>query len=294
MYITREEAIIIYRRKKGMYSQEVIDQAALADLVNYCEGAGIKLRREGAEYVVVDHPSIYISAVRPYMWYRFSSNEGGKAIDFCVKYLGLDFKSAVDSLLRGAPAGYTAPARIDPVQRREYQFTAGKDCKRVIGYLCKRRGLSYDLVVDLIRQGKLRQDQRGNCVFPIYDVDGQVIGAELRGCGDQKFHQISSSQDGYGYTVQCGREVKWVVFTEGAVDALSLYQMYKPRLQNVLVVSMGGLKPAVVQRYRELYPSARFCLAVDIDPRRMSSVGVSLICPGAGLNRAIKTGMSSW
>ena len=247
-----------------MYNQDVIDQAARVDLVRYCESAGIKLRREGAEYVMVDHPSIYISAVHPWLWYRFSSAEGGKAIDFCTKFLGLDFRSAVETLLQGG-VGYTAPARIDPVQRKSYEFKPGQNCKRVIAYLVKRRGLSYELVVDLIRRGKIKQDARGNCVFPIVDGAGEVIGAELRGTGDVKFHQISASQDGYGYTIQCGREVKWVVFTEGAIDALSLYQLYKGRLRDVLVVSMGGLKPAVVHRYQELYPSARFCLAVDND-----------------------------
>ena len=244
-----------------MITQETIDQAAQVDLVRFCESAGIKLRREGMEYVVADHPSIYISAAAPWLWYRFSTNEGGKAVDFAMKYLGLDFRSAVETLLQGAPAGYS-PARIDPGPRREYHYEPGKDCKRVIGYLVKRRGLSYDLVIELIRKGKIKQDVRGNCVFPIQGADGEVIGAELRGCGDQKFHQINASQDGYGYTIQCGREI---VFCEGAVDALSLYQLYRCKLRDVLVVSMGELKGAVVSRYQELFPSARLCLAVDND-----------------------------
>ena len=247
-----------------MIEQGIIDQAARSDLVRFCEGAGIKLRREGMEYVVADHPSLYISAVHPYLWYRFSTNEGGKAVDFVMKYLGLDFKTAVETLLQGG-VGYVSPARIDPAPRREYHFAAGKDCKRVIAYLCKRRGLDYQLVVDLIREGKLRQDQRGNCVCPILDADGQVIGAELRGCGDQKFHQITTSQDGYGYTVQCGVDVKWVIFCEAAIDVLSLYQLYRGRLRDVLIVSMGGLKPAVVARYQSMYPGARLCLAPDND-----------------------------
>ena len=200
------------------------------------------------------------------MWYRFSSCEGGKAIDFCIKYLGMTFRAAVESLLQGgASAGYVSPARIEPVQRRSYQFEPGQNCKRVIGYLVKRRGLSYDMIVDLIRRGKIKQDARGNCVFPICDENGEVIGAEIRGTGDQKFHQISASQDGFGYTLQKGADVKWVVFTEGAIDALSLYKMYRSRLQNVMIVSMAGLKPAVVHRYQELYPSARLCLCVDND-----------------------------
>ena len=247
-----------------MYAQEIIDQAARADLVRYCESVGIKLRRKGAEYVVADHPSLYISAVHPWMWYRFSAGEGGKAIDFAMKYLGLDFKTAVETLLQGG-AAYTAPARYEPAPRKSYDFRPGKDCKRVIAYLCKRRGLDYEVVIDLIRRGKLRQDARGNCVFPIVDGAGQVIGAELRGCGDVKFHQIATAQDGFGYTIQVGDDVKWVIFCEGAIDVLSLYQLYKSRLRDAMIVSMGGLKPAVVFRYQELYPGARLCLAVDND-----------------------------
>lgn len=246
----------------GKLSQSMIDKAAHANLVAYCEGHGIELKREGREFVVKANDSIYISAEKPWLWYRHSTGEGGKAVDFAMQYLGMGFRDAVFEMLGKLP-----DVSIEPSEAVAYTPDTHTDQKRVIGYLCKRRGLDYKLVTGLIRDGKLRQDTHGNCVFVIKDRAGKLIGSELHGTGDTRFKGQTSPQEGYGFELPCGAAVEWVIYTESAIDLLSLYQLFKSKLSGCLLVSMGGLKPVVVEHYRSLYPDARHALAVDNDDK---------------------------
>lgn len=240
-------------------SQTLINKATYVNLVSYCQYKGIELKREGKEYVIKDNDSIYISADEPYKWYRHSQEQGGKAIDFCVKYLGLNFTMAVKEL-----TGAILPQlEIAPTQHFEINTTI--DQKRVIAYLSKKRSLDYKLITRLIKDGKLKQDTNGNCIFLISDLNGNKVGAELHGTGDTKFKGQSSEQQGYGFVLQIGK-IKQVAYFESAIDLLSFHQLY-PQKSDVLLVSMGGLKSAVLSNYKACYPNAEHILCVDNDER---------------------------
>lgn len=246
----------------GKLSPSMIDKAAHANLIAYCQSHGIELKREGKEFIIKDNDSIYISINQPWLWYRHSTGEGGKAVDFAMKYLGMPFRDAVFEMLGKLP-----DVDIEPSSNVAYKPDYHTDQKRVIAYLCKRRRLDYSIVTSLIRENKLRQDTHGNCSFIIRDRSGKEIAAELHGTGDTRFKGQATEQQGYGFEIAVGAVVEWVVYTESAIDLVSLYQLYKGRLNNTLLVSMGGLKAAVVENYRSLYPNAKHCLAVDNDER---------------------------
>lgn len=241
----------------------MIDKASHANLISYCTTHGIKLKRESREFVVEANDSIYISAQEPWKWYRHSTGEGGKAVDFAMLYLGMNFREAVFEMLGKLP-----DIDIEPASETAYKPDTATNQKRVIAYLCKRRGLDYKLVTELIRSGKLRQDKNGNCVFVVRDKSGKAIAAELHGTGDTRFKGQATPQDGYGFEFPVGTAVKWVVYTESAIDLLSLYQLKKSRLSDTLLVSLGGIgKTSVIQNYLEIYPQAIHCLAIDNDQK---------------------------
>ena len=246
----------------GKLSQSMIDKAAHANLVAYCQSHGIELKREGKEFVIKANDSIYISAEQPFKWYRHSTGEGGKAVDFAMQYLGMPFRDAVFEMLGKLP-----DVSIEPSEAIAYTPDTHTDQKRVIAYLCKRRGLDYKLVTSLIRDGKLRQDTHGNCIFVIKNRSGKSIAAEIHGTGDKRFKGQGTGQQGYGFELSVGAAVEWVIYTESAIDLLSFYQLKKDKLSNALLVSMGGLKAVVVENYKSLYPQAKHCLAVDDDTK---------------------------
>lgn len=141
--------------------------------------------------------------------------------------------------------------------------------KRVIAYLCQKRGIEYRIVLELLSSGKLFQDERGNCNFVIFDADGNQIGAEVHGTGDTRFKGQTARRNGFGFTLLSSSgydAVETVCYFESAIDLLSFYQIYQHEcIYDYLLVSLGGLTSSVVRNYVKLFPSARHLLFVDHD-----------------------------
>ena len=47
------------------FDNDVVYKAKNANLIAYCESKGIALKREGREFVLLEHDSVYISANEP-------------------------------------------------------------------------------------------------------------------------------------------------------------------------------------------------------------------------------------
>lgn len=246
-----------------MISQYYIDLASTCDLVLFCISRGIQVKREGREYVLVDYDSLYISADAPWKWYRFSTGEGGKAIDFCMNFLGMSFQKSVFELLSSAGC---CPVLLEQTeQQSEHQSDERCNPRRVIAYLCKKRGIEYDIVKYLLQSGKLYQDNRGNCVFPIYDIDGSQIGGEIHGTGDTRFKGQLSAQRSCGFELSSG-DCRNVCFFESAIDLLSFYQIFRDKMHDYVLISMGGLKASIIYARRSIADvGAKEYLCVDKD-----------------------------
>jgi hypothetical protein len=240
------------------FDDDVVCSAKNANLIAYCQSKGIALKREGKEFVLISHDSVYISANEPHKWYRHSSEQGGLAIDFCMKFLGMTFVQSVKELTGELPS-------IEIEETKHIELDVSTNQKRVIAYLSKKRGLEYKLITKLIQQGFLRQDKNGNCVFYIYDFNNNKVGAELHGTGDTRFKGLSSEQKGFGFTL-CLGQVKQVAYFESAIDLLSFHQLY-PKKSDVLLVSMSGLKSVVLQNYMDKYKDAEHILCIDNDEK---------------------------
>ena len=257
-----------------MISKTDIDAAAHCDLVHFCVSRGIEVKREGREYFLKDYDSLYISAAMPWKWYRFSTHEGGKAIDFCIKFLGLSFRQAVFELLSSAGRCPELPEqeskRVAPSSVASSSvaltFDAASDARRVIAYLCKKRGIDYSIVKGLLKSGKLYQDGFGNASFVISDFDANRIGAEKHGTGSSRFKRLTV-QNGFGFSLSRSLDSspERICFFESAIDLISFYQIYQGALFSVLLVSMGGLKPVVIYNYLSYYSGVVPFLMIDHD-----------------------------
>lgn len=232
-----------------MIDEELITKATYTDLSIFCRKLGFTVILQGGQYYLKEHDSLFISASEPWKWYRFSTEEGGKAIDFCLKVLKMSFLDAVQALTDCSGSSQNVP-----------------DCRRVIAYLVQKRCISYDIVKHLIQVHKLSQDEKGNCVFLVHDFNGNQIGKEIHGTGDKRYKAFvfSGKFEGYGFSLRTG-QVDTVCYFESAIDLLSFCQLYYRKIYNYSLVSMGGLRGKVVERYREHYPGAKHLLFVDHD-----------------------------
>ena len=237
-------------------SEEQIERASTVNLPHFLMQNGFDLKRVGHEYVWKDHDSMHINDNAPGergVWHRFSTDEGGDNIAFLRQYMNMSFVEAVEALNGEHYDRTYTPTHTDtPKKTAENEgvpeINEADNCKRVFAYLCKTRGLDYDLIVSLVKQGLISQEEkRGNVLFKFFDENGKVIGAEKVGTSTEyRFKGIAEhSAEGHGFEVVKGSGEK-AFFFESAIDMLSYLQMHDKELDNCRLVSMMGLKPSIV------------------------------------------------
>ena len=237
-------------------TDEQKERAAFVNLPQFLMAHGFDLKKVGREYVWKDHDSLHIKDNGPGergAWFRFSEDKGGDNIGFLREYMGMSFVDAVEALTgehidRTYTPSRTYEQKPKAVTARELSLAEADNARRVFAYLCKTRGLDYDLVASLVRQGVIAQEEKtGNVLFKYYDEQCKVIGAEKVGTStDHKFKGIATgSASGHGFEVVRGTGEK-AFFFESAIDMLSYLQMHDKELTDCRLVSMMGVKPNIV------------------------------------------------
>jgi len=95
-----------------------------------------------------------------------------------------------------------------------------KDMRRAIAYLSKTRGIDYDTIQKFIEEKYIFQESKtNNIIFPIYDEQRQIVGAEINGTlSDKRFKGIKSgSKYGYGFNIPISEPLKYALFFESAL-----------------------------------------------------------------------------
>ena len=226
-----------------MIDNNLIEVASNVNLADYLISRGVQLKKVGQGYIMIQHDSLRFYQ-NTFNWY--SKGEKGNTISFLCKYYKMSFPEAVNELCRFV--GFTPDNNHDD--------------KRVIAYLCKKRGLDYNLVTSLINYKLLYQDERGNCNFVIRDFDKYPIGQEIVGTGDKRYKQITL-HEGFGFYLTCGNPTD-ALFFESAIDLLSCFQLYQKKFTHHLLISMGGLNPSVIYNVLSL-ADFKVWLCVDND-----------------------------
>ena len=237
-------------------TDEQKERANLVNLPQFLMSHGFGLKKVGREYVWKEHDSLHIKDNGPGergQWFRFSENKGGDNIRFLREYMDMSFIDAVEALTgEHIDRTYTPSHTYEPkpVQQtaRELSLAEADNCRRVFAYLCKTRGLDYDMLSALVKKGVISQEEKtGNVLFKYYYTDGKVIGAEKVGTStEHKFKGIATgSAGGHGFEVVRGTGEK-AFFFESAIDMLSYLQMHDKELENCRLVSMMGVKPNIV------------------------------------------------
>lgn len=237
-------------------TDEQKEKANLVNLPQFLMAHGFDLKKVGKEYVWKEHDSLHIKDNGPGergQWFRFRENKGGDNIGFLREYMDMSFIDAVEALTGEHIDRTYTPFRTyesKPVQQtaRELSLAEADNSRRVFAYLCKTRGLDYDMLSALVKEGTISQEEKtGNVLFKYFGTDGKVIGAEKVGTStEHKFKGIATgSAGGHGFEVVRGTDEK-AFFFESAIDMLSYLHMHSKELDNCRLVSMMGVKPNIV------------------------------------------------
>ncbi|CAE6850953.1 hypothetical protein R75465_07163 [Paraburkholderia aspalathi] len=171
---------------------------------------------------------------------------GGGAIDLAMQLGGFKFKEAVawlggnisrDAAIQQyqAEAAKHAGRILDDTPAPKLAIPEQDPAKlaRVKAYLTGKRAIPEPIVDNAINKGRLWSDKYANAVFSLRDLEGNQIGAELRGTYDKPFHGVRGEK---GLFFTGTSQSKTAVFVESAIDAMS-YQALNPK---ALVIGTAG------------------------------------------------------
>lgn len=169
---------------------------------------------------------------------------GGGAIDLVMHLTACDFKAAVfwlsDSFADCAIHKHLG--RTISISTHPFSLP-GIDVSRlgqVRNYLRDDRCIPARLIDLLVGSGKLYADKRANAVFLLLGKEKRVVGAELRGTTQSKWHGMApGSRKDLGCFYLKSSNTNKAVLCESAIDAISYFAL-EP---NCIALSTAGANP---------------------------------------------------
>jgi len=272
----------MYKNNNTQVTEEQIKSAHDADLHAYISHYLINDHiRRGSSLVRRDNNSVSIKSGANW-WQDFATQEHGDSIDYLTKFYGERFTDAVRVL-----SGFCGCFPSDQGSRIQITHTAtaqmnssgferpaqAKDNNRVFAYLTKTRCIDRNIVNALIDNGLLYQNDcidqgmrsYSYCVF----MSRTKPFAELRttdtfgNCPDGYTKKVATGSRGY-WSFQIGTKPRAAYVCEGAIDAISLYQL---RRENAIYISIAGAKKqtALNEVKNDFRDICKVVLAVDND-----------------------------
>ena len=233
---------------KQYYSRADIERARHTDVVSFLIAQDEQVKRCGKEWEW-RHNDEKVT-INCWKWYNQYTLEHGNAVDFVMKYSGVDFTTAVGTLLHNACLGIVNNTVCCDEPRSnlpEKEFTAPERYRtmdRVRKYLCDDRCVSRDVVSNFAARGLIYEDaEYHNAVFLGCDEDGTPRHAHRRAAySDSGFKcTVAGSNPEYSFH-HIGTSKKIFVF-EAPIDMLSFISMYPDQWQEDSYVALCSVSP---------------------------------------------------
>lgn len=251
------------------------DLAKQKNILDVAHSLGMELKREGRNYVWVEHLSFKINPARNYFSWFSKGNEylGCDVIKMVEVVQQVSFKEALRYLL-GTEAGTFDARKIPKKEPFIYRVREVKTFDYARKYLKTERGLSDETIDFFWQKGIMVQAihcdyETGKTepmiVFKHLDVEGKIVGGARQGIwfnqqlypekGRLKKTLYNSSS---GVMVDIGDKKQFSKATpeqpftvyafEAPIDMMSYYELHQTKLTNCRLVAMNGLNKGIVSR----------------------------------------------
>ena len=278
------------------YTKEQIAQADSMDLVSYLESRGYELMRQGSQYRLKEHDSLYVKGNQ---WYWHSQHKGGKTLDFLIDYEGMSFLDAMKALIGEDGKTERRLPIVAPLEHpdpKELKLPEPAENNNAVYAYLKSRGIDARIIKECIDQGLLYQTnmfwvqnesgefEKKACppqaVFVGKDMDGTPRYACTRSCTGQAKHDAYGSDKAFAFAVPDGDSKALWVF-ESACDLLAHMTLcgYSKKQYPAHRVSLGGIAPAAMLQYLADHPQIQYVnLALDADQQgRMATEAIKAL-----------------
>lgn len=245
------------------YTEEQICAARNISISIILDDMSEKYKRCGKEFYWLAHDSVKF---HDNVWYQHSARTGGTSIEFCEKFLNMDFSEAMEYLSQrflsladnetGAGLNPTLNEHIiaqNNMQKNIREETSqalipiipdiANEPINAIEYLTKERGIDDAIVSFFIEQELIAETAQYHSVaFIGKNSNGEVKNVHLRNCasGDKKFRQtVKNSDSHYGFCF-FGLGNKIYAF-EAPIDMLSFITLYPADWKHNSYIALNGL-----------------------------------------------------
>ncbi len=283
--------------KMGKYgssrvSPEQIELARSKSALEYAQSQGYELVRQNGWYKMREHDSMVFSPDGRWFWN--SRNVSGKALDFMIYYENRPFVEAVQTLtgMQRTYAPAARPAAQEQTVTPKQPSAAFKLPERapnfryLFDYLCGKRALEREVVLEMIRQNRLFQSKvtlpNGktvyNATFVYLNDKGNPVGAYQRGMLDTQGRapykrDVFGSDKRYGWKLAAPfNPATQVRVFEAAIDAASdaslcaMKDGARWREAPIDRLSLEGVQYPPLQNYLRANPDVRqVTLMLDAD-----------------------------
>lgn len=235
---------------------------------------------DGNEYCTRTHDSLKISNGKWFWWSRGIG--GASALDYLVKVQGVDFLTAVESIMGKA---VEIPSVFLPEKKKTYDRLYVPrhtfSCNQAKKYLLAR-GIDEAIIDDCIRQKMIAENtENGAVLFFGYDEKGTLKHCCSRATdGSSGKKDMAGSDKRYAFRLATNAENHTVRVFESAIDLLSYATMLKDIGKDYgteNLISLSGIYlpkkriedstiPLPLEHYLATHPNTkRICLYLDND-----------------------------
>jgi len=240
-----------------------IIKARRANIEQYLKGKGEVLLKEGRQYKVKEHSGLVVSGNK---WYNHTILKGGNTLDYLIEVEGISFKNAVEILsLQNLDA-----VQMDNKSNIRNIVIPGRNTndKRVIAYLVKTRGIKVEIILPLLKQGRIYEATGShNCVFTGIDEYNMVRYVMQRSTlpGNKIKFEAEGSDKKYSFSLSGTCDSVYIF--ESPIDLLSYLTIRnETAIQNSHMLSLGGVTDIGLEYYLGRNPNIInlvFCLDND-------------------------------
>ena len=221
-----------------MITQNEIDNANSMDIVSYLKSHGISVKRVGSAYEW-ESPTGKVS-IKGNRWYSQYELVGGYPVNFVMKYFGLKFTDAVESLTGKSYSIMAESYKKEEKENKQFIVPERHDnMNRAFFYLRDERGIDATIINAFANAGLLFEDSEyHNAVFVGKDAEGNIRHIHKRATSpDSTFKgNAEASNPEYSFNWR-GKSNRLFVF-EAPIDMLSYITLHPNGWRNNSYVSL--------------------------------------------------------
>lgn len=265
------------------YSDEQVNQAYNADIVDFLRLQGYELKQTSSDELKVPHHEGLVITPSKNAWSWMSrppaadQKSGAKclggvgAFSFCKRALEMSWLEAMQAVVGEAAEikQFTPKAAAEPQEKKEFVMPEKSDngYKNIYAYFINTRGISPETVREFANKGLIyptvskgvskttgNEYQKINAVFLHRNEQGQPCGADIQGIDQNPEYRFKGctardeSDRGFVYDKGNPEKIDTVYLFEAPIDLMSFVELH-PEIENAKFAALSGLKPNTAEPY---------------------------------------------